>query len=135
MLVERLNSVRRTGEGRWVARCPSHDDRRPSLSVRELDDGRVLLHCFAGCNIHEVLTATGLTINDLFPERSASDSIRHEARPFNAIDVLRCVVSESLLVAVSAANLAQGAVLTDADRERLMVAASRLQRAAEVARA
>ena len=41
--------ARRTGRG-WVARCPAHDDRTPSLSIRETDDGRLLLKCFAGCS-------------------------------------------------------------------------------------
>ena len=42
-LLDRLDKVRPTGAGTWVARCPAHDDRGPSLSVRELDDGRIEL--------------------------------------------------------------------------------------------
>ena len=60
LLLSRLDGVRRTGSGRWIARCPAHDDRRPSLSVRELDDGRTLLHCFSGCSPDAVLDAIGL---------------------------------------------------------------------------
>jgi putative DNA primase/helicase len=41
-------NARPSGRG-WVARCPAHVDRTPSLSIREADDGRLLLHCFAGC--------------------------------------------------------------------------------------
>jgi hypothetical protein len=47
----------------WVCRCPAHDDRRPSLAVRDGDDGRVLLHCHAGCgplDIIDALKALGL---------------------------------------------------------------------------
>ena len=43
-----LEDVRQTGLDQWMARCPSHEDKTPSLSIREGDDGRVLLHCFAG---------------------------------------------------------------------------------------
>ena len=57
---------RRSGAG-WQAQCPAHDDRAPSLSVRERLDGTVLVHCFAGCETHEVLRALGLTFSDLFP--------------------------------------------------------------------
>jgi CHC2 zinc finger len=39
---------RRAGAG-WVARCPAHDDRTPSLSVRDSTNGKVLLGCHAGC--------------------------------------------------------------------------------------
>ena len=49
--LDRLDGVKRTGAGRWLARCPAHDDKRASLAVRELDDGRVLVHDFAGCAV------------------------------------------------------------------------------------
>ena len=47
-LLDRLEAVRETGSSRWIARCPAHDDSSPSLAVRELDDGRILLHDFGG---------------------------------------------------------------------------------------
>jgi len=40
-LLSRLAKARQSGTGRWVACCPAHDDKRPSLSIRELDDARV----------------------------------------------------------------------------------------------
>src|SRR5574341_721332 len=46
-VLSRLDRVRRAPHG-FIARCPAHHDRTPSLSIRELD-GRVTLHCFAGC--------------------------------------------------------------------------------------
>jgi hypothetical protein len=58
---------RRIGRS-WQARCPVHDDRTPSLSIREGADGRVLLHCFAGCETGAVLEALGLQFSDLFPQ-------------------------------------------------------------------
>lgn len=50
----------------WQAKCPSHEDRSPSLSIGEGDDGRVLLHCFAGCAPRDISQALDLTIEDLF---------------------------------------------------------------------
>jgi len=47
---------RKFGEG-WVAHCPAHEDSRPSLSLRERPDGKVLVHCFAGCTQDAVLEA------------------------------------------------------------------------------
>ena len=67
-LLSRLDGVRQVGPGKWVARCPAHPDRRPSLSIAEGKDGRILLHCFAGCRTADVLQALGLTFRDLFPE-------------------------------------------------------------------
>jgi hypothetical protein len=56
---------RRCGRG-WIARCPGHEDKRPSLSIAERD-GRVLVHCRAGCTQSEVLAA--LRARGLWPER------------------------------------------------------------------
>jgi hypothetical protein len=42
VLLDKLDGVRPTGAGRWIAKCPAHEDRHASLSVRELDDGHVL---------------------------------------------------------------------------------------------
>lgn len=63
----RLDKVKAAGSGRWKACCPAHDDRDPSLSVREADDGKVLVHCWAGCTTREILAAIGLELRDLFP--------------------------------------------------------------------
>jgi hypothetical protein len=60
----RLDGVKRTGRG-WQAKCPAHDDRSPSLSIREGELG-VLLHCFAGCSLNTICEALGLMVRDLF---------------------------------------------------------------------
>ena len=51
-LVQRLHA-KRNGKG-WIANCPAHDDRKPSLSINEGSDGRALLKCHAGCNTDDV---------------------------------------------------------------------------------
>ncbi len=48
----RLAGVKGSG-GQITARCPAHDDRHQSLSVREGDGGRILVKCHAGCAIGE----------------------------------------------------------------------------------
>jgi hypothetical protein len=62
--VARLERRKPSGKG-WTARCPAHEDRHASLSVSEGDDGRILVHCFAGCRPEEVVAALGLTMADL----------------------------------------------------------------------
>ncbi|KAB2309540.1 DNA primase [Betaproteobacteria bacterium SCN2] len=128
-LLSRLERVKRTGAGRWQARCPAHNDKGPSLSVRELDDGRVLVHCFAGCEVHSVLSAVGLSFDDLFPPRELGDHAKREGRPFPAPDILRAIAYEALVVAVAAASMAAGESLALADRDRLLLAVSRIQSA------
>lgn len=40
--------------------CPAHEDRNPSLSITEREDGELLVHCFAGCHFSDVLRALGM---------------------------------------------------------------------------
>lgn len=69
---------RRNGRG-WLARCPGHNDRSPSLSIHESDDGRTLLRCFAGCSQDRViaaLTGRGLWGGDFAPRDLTDDERR-----------------------------------------------------------
>ena len=71
-VLEKLQGVRRKGE-QWMARCPAHEDKGPSLSVRD-ENGKVLLHCFAGCTIESICGALEIKVNDLFAEGTARKS-------------------------------------------------------------
>lgn len=124
-LLSKLDRVKRTGAGRWIARCPAHDDKGPSLSIRETDDGRILLHCFGqGCSAAEIVAAVGLEITDLFPPRQHHG--KPDRRPFPAADVLRALAFEALVVSAAAAALLAGEPFGAADRERLVLAAARI---------
>ncbi len=68
-VVSKLENVKRSGAG-FVARCPAHDDRHASLSVNKGDDGRVLLHCHAGCNVGAILSKIGMNLADIFPQKT-----------------------------------------------------------------
>ncbi len=131
ILLRRLDKVRQTGPGRWVACCPAHEDKHPSLAVGERDDGRTLLKCFAGCTVHEVVQAVGLSLSDLFPEKLSNEAlaIKGERRPFPAADVLRCIAFEALVVLMAGTALMAGEPFSDADRARLVVALGRIQAA------
>ncbi|MGQ9553329.1 MAG: toprim domain-containing protein, partial [Anaerolineae bacterium] len=63
-LLTRLADAKRSGNG-WIARCPVHDDDKPSLSIAQAD-GRILLKCFAGCRTADIVRALNLTMADLF---------------------------------------------------------------------
>lgn len=79
VVLARLDRPKRTGKG-WAARCPAHEDKSPSLSIAEADGGKVLLHCFSGCNAGDVLGAIGLEWKDLFPESLSPDARRDYQR-------------------------------------------------------
>ena len=100
-LLARLDGLRETGANRWIARCPSHDDRSPSLSIRDADSGRILLHCFAGCETEDVLASVGLSFADVMPEPiRGQHSFKPQRQRFDARAALECVYHESLVVAV-----------------------------------
>jgi hypothetical protein len=128
-LLEKLDGVRATAPGRWIAKCPAHEDRRASLSIREADDDKTLVHCFAGCAVDDVVAAAGLELADLFPPRTDVHSVKGERRPFPAADVLRCIAFEALVVAIAASRLGAGNLIDAKDRARLLLAASRIQAA------
>jgi hypothetical protein len=58
----------------WVALCPFHEDQKPSLSISQAVDGRVLIHCHAACPFADVLAAAGLRPADLFPGNPVIDA-------------------------------------------------------------
>jgi hypothetical protein len=70
-ILSRLSKVKPSGLNQWSARCPAHEDRKPSLSLALGDDGKVLLHCHAGCNVKDIVAAIGLTEADLYPDAPA----------------------------------------------------------------
>lgn len=132
-LLSRLDRVKQTGRGRWVACCPAHESKsRQSLAITESEDGKVLVHDFGGCSVYDVLASVGMKVDDLFPEARPRSALKTNRMPFSYADALRCVSFEALLAAVAAGNLAQGMSLTLEDRNRLWLAANRINHALEV---
>ncbi len=131
-LIDRLDGAKETGHGKYIVRCPAHDDRSPSLAIKDCGDGRILLHCFAGCDVESVLDALGLSFSDLMPERVGE---MHTYKPvhqrFDARQVLRVLRPEATLVAIAAENIAEGITLSDDDRDRVFNAACRIRAATD----
>ena len=126
-IITRLDGVKNTGQDRWIAKCPAHDDKSPSLAIREVDD-RILLHDFAGCSTYEIVSAMGLELSDLFPEKINTGNKRY-SKPFPAADILRCLTSEITFLVICASDLANGEKLEQEDKDRLLISASRFRSA------
>ncbi|MBP9904871.1 MAG: DNA primase [Rhodoferax sp.] len=125
--LSRLEKVKRRQPGQWSACCPAHDDKGPSLSVRETPDGAVLIHCFAGCTTDEVVGAMGLELTDLFPPRDKhSGAPKKIANLLTTGQALELLANETLLVAVALTNYLHGITLSPQDTERLRLAAGRI---------
>ena len=69
--LEHIDNVRRSGSG-WTGRCPAHDDTRNSLGIAEGEDGRILIKCYAGCDMKKILAALELEDKALFPDDQQS---------------------------------------------------------------
>lgn len=91
-LLSRLDKVRPAGQDTWAACCPAHEDKSPSLTIRQAADGKLLLHCFTGCSTYDVLAAVGLTWGDLFPDENYKSDTASYARDLwdsAAVDVVQ----------------------------------------------
>lgn len=128
-LLTRLEDVRQTASDRWIARCPAHADRRPSLSVRETADGRMLIHCFGGCESLTVLHAVGLHMSDLFP----GGALTHHARPTRsripAADLLAMIDEDVTLVGIIGTQMLEKRSITESEWTALADAVARIGRA------
>jgi hypothetical protein len=121
--------MRKVGSG-WIANCSAHEDRSPSLSITEGEDGRLLLHCFAGCQVHDILAAVGLTVSDLFVRKdlrglSAAErsTLRQAALLPRWRAALNVLATEATVLLIAAAKMGDGDLLDDAELTRMRVAA------------
>ena len=130
-LINALDKVKQTNHSTWIACCPAHDDRNPSLAIREIDNGRVLIHCFAGCSAIEVLTAVGLSFDDLYPIKYPDATYKPLRKVFDAYTALQVLQFESSLVLECSKTLSRDEQLTDQDFDRLFKATERIQRVCE----
>ena len=130
LLLSRLDRVKNRGDGRWLACCPAHGDRTPSLSIRELTDGTLLVHCFAGCGFEQIVESVGLQPSDLFPPKPESQGPIRTGQRWVPRDVLEAVASEALVAAMAADAVRRGDYLNRADVDRVSKAATRLRAAA-----
>ena len=131
-LLERLEGVRRTGRDAWVARCPAHQDRTPSLAIDDKGD-RVLVYCHAECPTEKVLDAVGLSMSDLFERASDSYEVRQRRPSLNARSVLAVLSQDAIHIYMAGALIASGRALSDPNNAALLAAVQRVRYAAILA--
>lgn len=133
-LLSKLEQVKGKGD-QWIARCPAHDDRTPSLSIKETGDGTILLKCWAGCGAADVVHAVGLELKDLFPP---SNDHRLSRKPYaqrlhiEYRDLLRMMSKDLDMVCLCAGDLIRGD-FKKSGMPTLVNAANRLRRMLEAA--
>ncbi len=130
LLLSQLKKVTPKGKGQWMACCPAHEDRSPSLAIKENHDGRILVKCFAGCGAANVMESLGLTLSDLFP-----DGQNHEMRPFafaqverkKAMEEANRIQREKLILAITDSKRKAGERLSQQDLSRELEAYKAVQ--------
>lgn len=104
----------------WMACCPAHNDKSPSLSIAEGEDGRLLVHCHAGCEYRDIMAAVGLDARDGFAEALSPDARRDYKR-----QKLQSARQIEQFIMSAAGN--QEAELTDEDVSRVALANERIK--------
>lgn len=127
-LLSRLEKVKKQGSG-FVACCPAHQDKSPSMSITEADDGRVLIHCFAGCSTADVLAAIGLEMKDLFPDSGLSRDQKKTYFTTKKRRMYREILGlERTAMQIANNRLSRGEVLSPENQQRYQLAVSRVKK-------
>jgi DNA primase len=137
-LLSRLEGVKQRSADRWSARCPAHEDKSPSLSIREIEGDRTLVHCFSGCQPLDVVRAVGLTLNDLFHDGRVRRQYHDKTRAGKSVpritagEKLELVEHELTVAWIIASDFMRRGDLDAEAYERLSVAVGRVGRARHV---
>ena len=89
------------------------------MGIKQGDEGRILLNCFAGCDIKSILDASGLQWKDILPENKLYQS---EKQGFNPYAVLKMLRDEVLIIGLASSSIKKGKPLSDTDHDRLLKA-------------
>lgn len=133
-LLDRIEGVQSRGTGSWIAKCPAHDDHYPSLAIREVESGRVLIHCFAGCPPADILSAVGLDWGDVFPPREIEMEDRKKERTLPSFpwpDFLARLRNDLMTVMIGTSHIVRGNTLTKSEYMLLMETALSIHAAIE----
>lgn len=114
-LLNRLPSARPSGKNRWMAKCPAHEDRSPSLLIS--DNGEKLgIHCFAGCGGADVLAAIGLDFTVLYPPQEKQNFTG--LRPWERKDIEEKIRHEELIIKLYQRDKSLKVFISEEDKVR-----------------
>ncbi len=120
-LLNSLEKLRPMGQGKWIACCPAHADRSPSLTIKQTPD-TIMLYCWGGCSTEEVLAAVGMTFGDLYPENRETV----KGQKWDGYMTAKAIADDALFVGVCAATM-RNRQLDPIEIDLLMRSAERLQ--------
>jgi len=92
-ILPRFSGVKANAGGGYQGKCPCHDDKTASLSITE-ENGKILMHCHAGCSVQNICTTIGITQSDLFYEPSQRFSVPTQKQKSAGREVCRYVYTD-----------------------------------------
>ena len=123
-MLNHFDNVRESGANQYSCRCPAHADKSNSLGIKQGDEGRILLNCFAGCDVKSILDASGLKWKDILPDNKLYQA---EGSKFNPYSVLKMLRDEVLIIGLASADIRKGKSLNDKEHERLLEAVANVR--------
>ncbi len=129
--LNKLQKVKRLKNGEWVACCPVHDDKSPSLSITD-DNGKVLIYCFGcGAKAPEIAGALGVDISELFPPKENYDpNIKQTRKYFPANQIYESLTDETMVILIIANDMLKNGIQKET-YDRLSLAIKRIQHSKE----
>ncbi len=120
-VISRFDKVKPTGNGKWLACCPAHPDKSPSLAIKQTDDGKILIHCFSGCQVSDIVSAVGLELSDLMPENPSYQKGTKPPR-FNKYELFDRLAFEAIILSMGIRQLLAKEDLSPEDLSRVLLA-------------
>ena len=118
-VLNHFDNVKESGANQYSCRCPAHKDGSNSLGIKEGDGDRILLNCFAGCDVKSILESAGLEWKDIMNEEKLFQT---EKLGFNPYAVLKMLRDEVLLIGLASIDIRAGKPLNDKEHDRLLKA-------------
>lgn len=121
LIISKLERIKQTGQGKWLACCPAHPDKSPSLAIKEMDNGKILMHCFSGCSVIDIVAAIGLELSDLMPD---DPTFKKGSKPpvFNKYEMFDRLAFEVIILSIAIRQLISGQTLEYQDQLRVTLA-------------
>ena len=94
------------------------------MGIKQGDGDRILLNCFAGCGVKEILESVGLGWKDILPDNKLFQVDKHKFNPFAVLKMIR---DEVLIVGLASAEIRNGKALNDTDHDRLLKAVGNIR--------
>lgn len=116
-----LDKPRKYGRS-WMACCPAHDDRNPSLTITDGDDGKTLVHCFSGCSQADVIKA--LRARGLWPDATPRQRYQAEQREHR-----QSIEHHRLILEIARSDLKRGKRVSQDDHKQIKQSIELLRRA------